>query len=178
MTAESHASDAPTQLSIALYTLSDTRTPTTDESGQYLREQVEAAGHTVADYRVVREDPGALRQALIDCSGRRDVQAVICTGGTGIGPRDGTYEAIEKLLDKRLEGFGELFRALSFAEIGSAAMLSRATAGLMHTTVVVALPGSPAAVRLGWEKILREQLPHMVAVAREAAEGTPADPGE
>lgn len=169
-----HAAAAPTALQVAVYTLSDTRTPSTDESGAWLRGAIERAGHVVADYRVVRENPGALRQALANAAARGDLHAIVCSGGTGLSPRDGTFEAVQGLLEKELPGFGELFRALSFAEVGARAMLSRATAGLMQGCVVVALPGAPAAVRLGWEQILREQLPHMVAVAREPAAAPPA----
>jgi len=169
MSNDTHTTDAPAALSIALYTLSDTRTPSTDESGQYLRDAVQAAGHTVADYRVVRENPGAMRQALANCAARGDVDAIICNGGTGIGPRDGSFEALQGLLDKELVGFGELFRHLSFAQVGTKAMLSRATAGLLQNTVVVSLPGSTPAVTLGWTEILAKELGHMVRVAQEPA---------
>lgn len=174
MSNDTHAegADPDTTLRVALYTLSDSRTPSTDESGQYLREAVAAAGHIVADYRVVREDPGAMRQALANCVARGDVDAIICNGGTGIGPRDGSFEALQGLLDKELVGFGELFRALSFAQVGTKGMLSRATAGLMQHTVVVSLPGSTPAVTLAWTKILVHELTHMVRVAQEPV--TPA----
>lgn len=174
MATDTHAADAPRALNVALYTLSDTRTPSTDESGKYLRAQVEAAGHGVADYRVVKEDPGALRQVLANCAARGDVHAIVCNGGTDIRPRDGTFEALQALLDKEIPGFGELFQALLFESMGAEAMFFRATAGLMQGAVVVALPGSLAAVELGWTKILAEQLSHMVAVAREPAVATPA----
>lgn len=161
-----HQAAAPARLRVAVLTLSDSRTPGTDSSGKYLRDRLVAAGHDVADYRVVREEPGALRLALLSYADRGNLDAVVCNGGTGISPRDGTYEALEQLLEKRLDGFGELFRALSFQEVGASAMLSRACAGLLQGLVVVAVPGSPAAVRLAWEKILEAELPHMVGVAR------------
>ncbi|MCI0339993.1 MAG: molybdopterin-binding protein [Planctomycetales bacterium] len=166
MSHEEHRSAAPTTLRCAVLTLSDSRTEATDSSGKILRDALAAAGHSVADYRVIREDPGELRLAVLSIAEKGGVDALLVNGGTGISPRDGTFEELEGLLEKRLEGFGEIFRALSFAEIGPAAMLTRATAGIFRGMVVASVPGSPHAVRLAWERLLAPELPHMVSVAR------------
>lgn len=146
---------------IALITVSDTRTSDSDENGKYLREQTEAAGNLVKLQTIVPDDPdrvlGALQDALsAGCS------AVILNGGTGISRRDTTYDAIAGRLEKTLPGFGELFRMLSWNQIGAAAMLSRAVAGVIGGCVVISIPGSPAAVRLAWEELIRPELAHMV----------------
>ena len=149
----------------AVLTVSDTRTVDTDASGARIRELLEAAGHTVAAHDILPDDPEPMRvhlAALVAGS----VEAVILTGGTGLAPRDNTYEVVAGLLDKRLDGFGELFRSLSFAEIGPAAMLSRAVAGVVGRTVVVALPGSTNAVDLAMRRLLVPVLGHMVALVR------------
>ncbi len=161
-----HRAAAPAALRCAVLTLSDSRTEATDSSGKILRDALAAAGHSVADYRVIREDPGELRLAVLSIAEKGGVDALLVNGGTGISPRDGTFEELEGLLEKRLEGFGEIFRALSFQEIGPAAMLTRATAGIFRGMVVASVPGSPHAVRLAWERLLAPELPHMVSVAR------------
>ena len=144
----------------AVVTVSDTRTPETDTTGRYLREQIEAAGHTLVAQRLVRDEPAEIA-ALLDelCSG--EAQVVLFSGGTGISSRDTTYDVLAARLEKTLPGFGELFRLLSYQEIGAAAMLSRATAGVYRGRVVVSLPGSPAAVRLAWERLLAPELAHL-----------------
>jgi molybdenum cofactor biosynthesis protein B len=147
------------QLRAAVITTSDTRSSDDDESGRAIRELLEGAGHTVAHYEVLPDDPERVRNAVIAHLSQEDL--VIINGGTGIGPRDSTIEAIRPLLSKELEGFGELFRMLSYQEIGSAAFLSRALAGTAHGRIVVALPGSPAACRLAMEKLLLPELGHM-----------------
>jgi len=147
-------------------TVSDTRTEETDGSGARIRALLTAAGHRVAAYAILPDDPDRVRARVAEWIAAPDVEAVIVNGGTGLAPRDTTYEAIAGLLEKRLDGFGELFRVLSYAEIGAAAMLSRAIAGVAAGTVVASLPGSTAAVELGITKLLVPQLGHMVALVR------------
>lgn len=149
-----------------MLTVSDTRTEKTDGSGARIRALLTEAGHRVAAYAILPDDPDRVRARVAEWIGAPDVEAVIVNGGTGLAPRDTTYEAIAGLLEKRLDGFGELFRVLSYAEIGAAAMLSRAIAGVAAGTVVASLPGSTAAVELGMTKLLVPQLGHMVALVR------------
>jgi molybdenum cofactor biosynthesis protein B len=141
-------------------TISDTRTPDTDTSGDAIAQALESAGHDVVGRRIVRDDPAAVRETVRAESA--NVPVIVTTGGTGITARDSTYEAIATLLDKRLDGFGELFRMLSYEEIGSAAMLSRACAGSIGTTAIFSLPGSEAAVRLAMEKLILPEIGHVV----------------
>jgi len=144
----------------AVVTISDTRTEATDTSGAAIVELLTAAGHEVARRRLVKDDPAAVRDAVR--SGTTAADVIITTGGTGITARDSTYEAIAALLDKRLDGFGELFRMLSYAEIGAAAMLSRAVAGSIGSTAVFSLPGSELAVRLAMTKLILPEIGHVV----------------
>jgi molybdenum cofactor biosynthesis protein B len=146
-------------LKAAIITASDTRTPEDDESGRIIRAALESAGHSVTFYAVIPDDPERIGAVVIEHFSREDL--IILNGGTGIAARDSTIEAIRPLLSKELEGFGELFRMLSYQEIGSAAFLSRALAGTAHGRIVVALPGSPAACRLAMEKLLIPELGHM-----------------
>jgi molybdenum cofactor biosynthesis protein B len=153
--------EAPRSISCGIVTISDTRTPETDTSGAAMRAALEQAGHTVARYAVARDEPAeivALVRELIDAG----CQIVLTNGGTGISRRDSTFEAIDGLLEKRLPGFGELFRMLSYTDIGAAAMLSRATAGTVGDALIFCLPGSTGAVRLGMEKLIIPELPHLV----------------
>jgi molybdenum cofactor biosynthesis protein B len=145
---------------IAIVTVSDTRTPETDESGQVIRELATAAGHIVVDYRIVKDEPDQVLLALADFSAGL-ARMIIFNGGTGISRRDRTYDVISKALDKTLPGFGELFRLLSYQEIGAAAMLSRATAGVYGDKVVFSTPGSPHAVRLAMEKLILPEIQHL-----------------
>ena len=141
-------------------TISDTRTDANDTSGDAITGALQAAGHVIIGRQIVRDDPAAVREAV-----RRqavDAQVVITTGGTGITARDSTFEAISSLIEKRLDGFGELFRMLSYEEIGSAAMLSRACAGTVGRTIVFSLPGSEHAVRLAMEKLILPEVGHVV----------------
>jgi molybdopterin adenylyltransferase len=144
---------------VGVLTASDSRSVESDESGRIIRELLSAAGHRVEHYEVLPDDPGRIRKVLLDHL--QNLDAVIIDGGTGIAVRDSTIEAVRGLLDKELEGFGELFRYLSYQQIGSAAMLSRALAGIAAGKIVVALPGSPDACRLAMEKLLIPQLGHM-----------------
>lgn len=142
-----------------MVTASDTRSAETDESGRLIREMLAAAGHRVEYYAVLPDEPSRIRGALLENLARLD--AIIVNGGTGISARDSTIEAVRPLLDKELEGFGELFRHLSYQEIGPAAILSRALAGVAMGKIVVSLPGAPAACRLAMEKLLIPELGHM-----------------
>jgi molybdenum cofactor biosynthesis protein B len=161
-----HKAKAPTRLRIAILTLSDTRTLETDESGRLLQDGFRAAGHDVVAHRVVRDDPGPVRAQIVAWTDGGEADVVVTTGGTGIAPRDQAVEAISGLLDKTLEGFGEIFRRLSFDEIGAAAMLSRALAGTRGRAAIFALPGSAKAVRLALERILLPEIGHLVGLLR------------
>ena len=161
-TPREHRAHAPRSIACFVLTISDTKTPETDTSGALIRRLLEAAGHRVTGSAIVRDEPAQVQEIVRNQCGAPDVQAVIMTGGTGITSRDSTFEAIEALLDKRLPGFGELFRMLSYQEIGGAAMLSRAQAGVRAGRVVVSLPGSPDACRLALEKLLIPELSHLV----------------
>jgi molybdenum cofactor biosynthesis protein B len=143
-------------------TISDTRTRDNDTSGDAIVSALEAAGHVVTGRNIVRDDPPAVQQAVKSAA----ADVVITTGGTGITSRDGTYEAVSELFDKTIDGFGELFRMLSYHQIGSAAMMSRACAGAIGRTAVFALPGSEQAVRLAIEKLILPELGHVVRELR------------
>jgi molybdenum cofactor biosynthesis protein B len=160
MSVEEHKAEAPRSVHCAVITASDTRTEETDDAGQYVREALQQAGHEVTYYAVVKDEREAIRRAVEEALGRASV--VIINGGTGLTPRDITIETLEPMMEKRLEGFGELFRWLSYQEIGSAAMMSRAMAGVVRGCLVACLPGSPAAVRLAVEKLLLPELGHIV----------------
>lgn len=162
MSRHDHHRKAPAPIGVAIVTVSDTRTEADDESGRLARELVEAAGHTVRDTRILKDEPDRVREAVRELAARHDVRVVILSGGTGISRRDRTFEAVSGLLERRLDGFGEIFRALSHQEIGSAAMLSRAVAGLVGDTVVFSVPGSTAAVRLALERLVLPELDHIV----------------
>jgi molybdopterin adenylyltransferase len=155
----SKAQQGPAQaLAVAVLTVSDTRTEGTDTSGQYLVEALAAAGHRLAAKQIVIDDIYRIRAVLSAWIADPAVQAVLITGGTGFSGRDSTPEAVSVLFDKTIDGFGELFRQLSFEEIGTSTIQSRALAGLANNTVIFCLPGSTGACRTGWEKIIRNQL--------------------
>jgi molybdenum cofactor biosynthesis protein B len=165
-------------LRVALLTASDSRTPGDDEGGRLLKQLCIDAGFGVVDEALLREEPAILRAHVAALAAARTVDAVIVTGGTGIGPRDRTPEAIGGLFERRLEGFGELFRALSFAQIGPAAMLSRADAGIVDGALVFLLPGSPAAVRLAMEKLVVPELAHAIGQLRREKSGHAGEKGQ
>lgn len=142
-------------------TISDTRTADTDTSGAAIRAALEAAGHTVTRYQLVKDEPAEIAALVRELCGN-GCQVILTNGGTGIARRDSTFEAIDALIEKRLPGFGELFRMLSYADIGPAAMLSRATAGTVGGTLVFCMPGSTGAVRLALEQLIIPQLPHLI----------------
>jgi molybdenum cofactor biosynthesis protein B len=160
-----HHADAPSSVNCAVLTISDTRTLETDTGGNTLVRLLTEAGHAVRARHLVADDPAAVQAWIQAARARDDVQAIFTTGGTGVTARDTTYEAIYRMLDKPLPGFGELFRMLSYQEIGPAAMLSRACAGVSQCRVVVALPGSEGAIRLALEKLILPELGHLVREA-------------
>jgi len=157
-----HRATAPRSVGCWVLTISDTKTPETDTSGALIRKLLLDAGHEVVGSTIVRDEPKDVQRVIREACATDAVRAVIATGGTGITSRDSTYEAIEALLDKRLPGFGELFRMLSYGEVGAAAMLSRAQLGIHARRIIVSLPGSPNACRLALEKLLIPELPHLI----------------
>jgi molybdenum cofactor biosynthesis protein B len=165
-----HPDRALRSVHCALLTVSDTRTPETDRSGQYLQATLMAAGHAIATYEILPDEPERIRQRVIALCQDSQVETVICHGGTGIAPRDTTYDAIAGLLEKTLPGFGEIFRLLSYEEIGSRAIASRAVAGVCQNTLIWSLPGSSNAVRLATEKLILPELQHLVNLLQPAVE--------
>lgn len=161
-----HRAYAPKSVAAFVLTVSDSRTPETDSSGELIAELLEAAGHRVVERRIVRDESAAITSALDAALAEPAVDAALVTGGTGVSPRDVTVDAVLPLLDKPLPGFGELFRALSFQEIGAAAMLSRACAGTVGRTAVFVLPGSSGAVRTALERLILPELAHLVGQLR------------
>ena len=166
---DQHRAAAPARVRVALLTVSDTRTAATNEGGRLLRQLAEDAGLAVADEALLPDDPAALRVRVVGWARDERADAAVLTGGTGFGPRDKTPDAIGPLYDRRLPGFGELFRWLSFQEIGAAAMLSRAEAGVIGRMAVFLLPGSPAAIELAMRKLIVPELPHLVGQLRAEA---------
>ena len=162
-----HRRAAPARVATWVVTVSDTRTLETDTGGARVAELLAAAGHAVAGREIVPDDAAAIASALRAALARDGVEAVILTGGTGVAPRDVTPEAVEPLLERVVPGFGELFRWLSYQEIGSAALVSRALAGLAAGRVVFVLPGSRGAVQLGMEKLVLPELGHLLGEARK-----------
>ena len=165
-----HRESAPETVRVAILTISDTRTPETDTGGDIAEELLVDAGQAVVERRIVRDEVAGIRNNLVDLLARSDVDAVITTGGTGISARDTTYEVVERMLEKQLDGFGEIFRMLSYEEIGSAAIMSRALAGSVGSKFVASLPGSRNAVRLAVEKLLVPELAHIVFELRKHQE--------
>ncbi len=157
-----HRASAPRSIGCAVITVSDTRTLETDSGGTLVVELLEGAGHKIAVREIVRDDAEEIRAATRRALARDDTHAVILTGGTGVSPRDVTPDALAPLFDRPLPGFGELFRMLSYAEIGAAAMLSRACAGMRASKVIFALPGSRAAIQLALEKLVLTELGHVL----------------
>jgi molybdenum cofactor biosynthesis protein B len=166
---QEHRRDAPLAIGFAVITVSDTREPATDRGGDTLVRAVGDAGHRVAWRTLVRDEASEIEAAVQAATSREDADLVLLTGGTGIAPRDVTAPTVERLFESAIPGFGELFRWLSFREIGSAAILSRATAGLVRGKVVIALPGSPKALELAMREIVLPEAGHLVAQARGPA---------
>ena len=168
-TVDQHRRAAPTSLGFFLITVSDTRTAGDDVSGRTLSEMAAAAGHRVIETRIIPDEIAEIRQAVEQALAREEVDVVALTGGTGFSPRDVTLEAVAPLLERPIEGFGELFRMLSYQQVGSAAMLSRAAAGLVGSRAVFLLPGSPKAVTLAMEKLILPEAGHLLGQARRGA---------
>ena len=162
MSHREHQAASPAHVRCYVLTVSDTRTDENDTGGRLLRDLLAGEGHDVVGHAIVPDESATLRAAIEQQLDAAEVQAVITTGGTGISRRDGTYEVVSQLIEKRIEGFGELFRALSFEEIGPAAMLSRACAGTARGTILISLPGSHNAVRLGMTRLVNPELGHLV----------------
>jgi molybdopterin adenylyltransferase len=165
-TPDEHKANAPRAIGCWVLTISDSKTPETDTSGTLIRELLTGAGHQVVGSAIVRDEPADVQRVVREACAETAVQAVIMTGGTGITSRDSTFEAVEAMLEKRLPGFGELFRMLSYQEVGGAAMLSRAQMGIARGRIIVSLPGSPNACRLALEKLLLPELGHLVRELR------------
>ncbi len=159
MSVHGHKQRPTPALKAGVITVSDSRTAHTDISGKLIGDLLKGAGHEIAYYEVMPDEPRRIAEAVL--AQRERLHLIVINGGTGIGPRVQTYEAVKGLLDKELDGFGELFRMLSYQEIGSAAFLSRAVAGISAGKILVSLPGSTAACRLGLEKLLLPELGHM-----------------
>ena len=159
---EDHKAEATQAVTCAVITVSDTRTEADDKSGAIVKELLTDAGHQVGFYQVVKDDADQIKKVIAQIVEEGKCQAVLTNGGTGIAARDTTYEAVVGLLEKTLDGFGEIFRYLSWDEIGSGAMLSRAVAGVYRDTMVFCMPGSSGAVRLAMKKLIVPELPHLV----------------
>jgi len=157
-----HPDVQPLVVNCAVITVSDTRSVETDSSGQMIQSLLQNAGHRVGDYTLVRDEPTQIQALLQTLCQRSDLEALIFNGGTGIAPRDTTYDAIARSLDKTLPGFGELFRWLSYTEIGSRAIASRAVAGVCQSKLIFSIPGSTSAVRLAVERLILPELEHLV----------------
>jgi molybdopterin adenylyltransferase len=157
---QEHRAAAPSKVSCVVITVSDTRTPETDMSGQLIQRLLIEHQHAVLGHHLIKDEPSQIQEQIRKAP--PGTQAIIITGGTGLSKRDSTYEAVTGILEKQIEGFGELFRALGYQEIGSAAMLSRATAGIYQGKVIFSLPGSEAAVRLAMEKLILPELGHLI----------------
>ncbi|MDA1330283.1 MAG: molybdenum cofactor biosynthesis protein MoaB [Chloroflexi bacterium] len=145
---------------LAIITVSDSRTPESDTNRDFLSEQIAALGHELVGYRLIKDEPDQVL-AVLDEFASSESQLLLFNGGTGIAPRDTTYDVLSNALEKTLPGFGELFRMLSYEQVGAAAMLSRAVAGVYRSKVIISTPGSPAAVRLAWEKLIAPEIQHL-----------------
>jgi molybdopterin adenylyltransferase len=163
MSVHEHKEKGKKSIRCFVITVSDTRDKTTDTSGRTIEKFLIDEGHQTSGYCIVRDEPVDIEGALIEALGNDDVDAVIVNGGTGIAPRDGTYEVVSGFLEKKLDGFGEIFRYLSYLEIGSAAVMSRAAAGTARGKLLISLPGSKGAVTLAMEKLILPEIRHMVS---------------
>jgi molybdenum cofactor biosynthesis protein B len=163
MSVAEHKEKTKKSLSCFVVTISDTRDETTDQSGQLIKTLLAEERQELAGYRIVKDEPNQIKSLLEDLLKRSDVDAIVLNGGTGISPRDGTFEVVSGLLEKRLDGFGEIFRFLSYQDIGSAAIMSRAVAGGAKGKVIISLPGSRPAVDLAMRRLVLPELGHMVS---------------
>jgi molybdopterin adenylyltransferase len=166
-----HRSQGPAVVACAILTISDSRDRATDTSGAYIRRALERAGHAVVDSTILKDEPRLIVASLEALAEKAEARVVLLTGGTGIGSRDSTFEAVAGLLEKRLDGFGELFRVLSYRSVGSAAMLSRALAGTYRGMVLFSMPGSEAAVRLAMTRLILPELSHVAGLVGSKASG-------
>ena len=157
-----HKAQAPTKIGCAVITCSDTRTPETDTSGYRIMNMLKEAGHGVLSYQLIKDEPKKIKAAVKKAAKNKRIQAVVINGGTGIAKRDSTFEAIDGMLEKRLEGFGEVFRYLTYQEIGSPAIMTRATAGTYKGKILFSTPGSENAVRLAMDKLILPELGHII----------------
>ena len=157
-----HKSHAPKSIGCMVITCSDTRTPDTDTSGHRIMHMLKDAGHSVVAYHLVKDEPAKIKTKIKSAVADKKVQAIIVNGGTGISRRDSTFEAVDAMLEKRLVGFGEIFRYLTYQDIGSPAIMSRATAGIIKGRVLFSTPGSESAVRLAMEKLILPELGHLI----------------
>src|SRR5512139_1953094 len=162
VTPHEHKHHAPRSIGCMVITCSDTRTPETDTSGQLIQKLLKENGHTIAAYHLVKDEPAQIKERIAEGIANDAVQAIIINGGTGISRRDSTFEAVDAMLEKRLDGFGEVFRYLTYLEIGSPAIMSRATAGIIKGRVLFSTPGSENAVRLAMEKLILPEIGHLV----------------
>ena len=167
MSLETHRAESGDSLGIAVVTFSDTRTAADDRGGDYVAETCAAAGHRVLHRELVREDDVAIESAVRAAAAAEGVELVLTTGGTGIAPRDRTFDVLRRVLDSEIPGFGELFRWLSYAEVGSATILSRAVGGVLEGRVVLAMPGSTKALRLAMEAIVLPEAGHLISQVRK-----------
>ncbi len=163
MSVHEHKEKGKKSIRCFVITVSDTRDETSDTSGQAIKQFLTDEGHQTTGYRIVKDEPLDIKALLEQALAQSDVDAVIVNGGTGISPRDGTFEVVDRFLEKKLDGFGELFRYLSYLDIGSAAIMSRASAGTARGKVLISLPGSKGAVTLAMEKLILPELRHMVS---------------
>ncbi len=147
-------------ISLSIITVSDSRTEADDVNGQYLKKVIEHSGNKVAAYHLIKDEPAQV-ETILKSEAAKDLEIILFNGGTGISRRDTTYDVISRFIEKPLPGFGELFRMLSYEQVGAAAMLSRALAGIYQGKVVIATPGSPAALRLAWEKLIAPEIKHL-----------------
>ena len=169
---EKHREASPERIRVAVLTISDTRTAETDTGGNIIIDSMQKAGHEVVYRDIVKDDALQIKKSLERLLADAGVDAIVTTGGTGISARDTTYEVVIRMLDKQLDGFGELFRMLSYEEVGAAAILSRAVAGAAGSKFVACLPGSTNAVRLAMEKLLVPEIPHVVFELRKHGKET------
>jgi molybdenum cofactor biosynthesis protein B len=168
MSVTEHKKEAPQSVKCKVITISDTRTADTDKSGKLMVQLLQEAGHEVVDYEIVKDEKTAIREAILASCANRNIDAVLTNGGTGIAKRDVTIETVKEIIEKEIVGFGELFRMLSYTEdIGSAAILSRAIAGVANDTAIFSTPGSTGAVKLAMTKLILPELAHVIREIRK-----------
>ncbi|MBI2979937.1 MAG: MogA/MoaB family molybdenum cofactor biosynthesis protein [Chloroflexi bacterium] len=160
-----HKQKSPHSVSCAVLTISDTRTEQNDESGALIKQKLTQAGHRVMAYSILKDEAAAIKQKINELLAQEELQVIITNGGTGVSHRDVTVETVSSLLEKRLDGFGELFRSLTYQEIGTGSLMSRALAGVAGGKVIFCIPGSPGAVNLALDKVILPEIGHLVREA-------------